>query len=152
MKPDEVRSAVQVFLALVRDTVLTAEAAESTLPLVLDRLALAKHYTPEPTYSPFEAPAAEYDSIRSLVAQRFPNLGLYPVADASGAPGDAVADVGDAHDDLADIYGDLCTVEAAWARGEPGRALELFGSTFQFHWGKHLRELQLYLHARATQR
>jgi hypothetical protein len=149
MDEEQVRAAVQGFLALVRDSELTPEQAEAALPPALDRLALAVHYTPKPNFAALTAPSEEYESRRALVARRFPDLGCYPIADASADPGvEQGRMVGDAADDLADIYGDLCTVETLWAAGDSARALESLGSNFAYHFGRHLRELQLYLHVR----
>jgi hypothetical protein len=61
MTSDEIRSAVLVFIHLMRDTRLINDEVESTLPLVLDRLALASHYTPEFDYAAYPGGGPEYE-------------------------------------------------------------------------------------------
>jgi hypothetical protein len=55
---------------------------------------------------------------------------------------------GDAIDDLADIVQDL--EEVIWRFENVGSedGLWHFKSLYRMHWGRHLRELSLYLHAK----
>jgi hypothetical protein len=96
MTAAEIRSAVEGFLTLVTDTKLSDEEAERTLPLILDRLALAVHFTPDATFEGYPESRDEYDAWRPRIGKRFPQLGFYPIADAGGEPGVEEATVGDA--------------------------------------------------------
>ncbi len=145
MTRDEIRSAVAVFIELVRDEILTCDEAELTLPLVLDTLALAARELPDPDHQYVQASAAPYEATRELVAARFPNLGLYNTVQPLPVGGVEI-ETGDAIDDLADIYGDLAIFESQWRSQGPDAALRTLSANYDIHWGRHLRELQLYLH------
>ena len=56
--------------------------------------------------------------------------------------------VGDALDDVADIAHDLKEVLGRWESTSEADAIWYLRMGFETHWGKHLRSLQLYLHAR----
>jgi hypothetical protein len=124
--------AARHFLSVVweGDTPSDAELSEA-----LDRLVAAYHTTPDADVSDsdLEAPTQDGASLYKEVSERFPDYGLYPVADPSASIGDAMG-MGDAIDDLADITLDMREVvwladqltldEAHWA----------FRLHF-FHWG-----------------
>ena len=57
---------------------------------------------------------------------------------------------GDAIDDLADIAGDLEEVLRRFEHSGKNAGDWYFRMLFEIHWGRHLRELQLYLHAKLT--
>jgi hypothetical protein len=54
--------------------------------------------------------------------------------------------VGDAIEDIADIVGDLKEVLWCFKHTSENDALWNFHNYFKIHWGRHLRDLQLYLH------
>ena len=84
--------------------------------------------------------------VSSQVAERFPAYGYYPVADPAASPGEA-AMTGDAIDDLLDIT--LAMREVVWRAENLGVADAVWYFRLDyFHWGRHARELALYLHAR----
>lgn len=122
--------------------------SDATLAAALDRLLAAYHDAPDanPSYSELEAPRENGTLLYKALAERFPDYGLYPVADPAGELGEAVM-VGDAIDDLADITLDIR--EVIWLADNvgPDDAYWSFRLHF-FHWGRHARELSLYLHAR----
>nr|NUR37992.1 DUF5063 domain-containing protein [Sphingomonas sp.] len=80
------------------------------------------------------------------VAERFPELGHYAVAEPPELP-PKEAMVGDAIDDLADIVRDLQEVVWRAEHQSENDARWYFRLLFQIHWGRHLRELSLYLHS-----
>ena len=137
--------AARHFLALVWDR---APPAEPALAEALDRLASAYHATPDspPAELDPEPPAQDWAALQAAVAERFPELGFYAVADPLAPPESPVM-LADAIDDIADITRDLR--EVVWRAETLGTSDgEWCFRLLYFHWGRHLRELALYLHAR----
>ena len=133
--------------------------SDRELARALDELAITYHEAPEGDLGEDDAerPTAEqparpkaYDNWKKLygeLAARFPNYGYYATADPT-QPVVEAAMVGDAIDDLADIVGDL--EDVVWRSENIGSddAHWHFKFHYQAHWGMHLRELSLYLHAK----
>lgn len=121
---------------------------DGELLAALDRLVAAYHDTPDDdaSESDAEGPREEWKCVYDAVAARFPDYGLYALADPLASLG-GVAMTGDAVDDLADITLDMR--EVLWL-AEHVSAADAHWSfrLFFFHWGRHARELSLYLHAR----
>ena len=89
----------------------------------------------------------EYSSIRTKVEQRFPDLGLYNTAlDVSNKIGETKLATGDAIDDITDITLDLLRVEWRFQNTSKNDALWYCENLYTSHFGRHLRNLQLYLH------
>ena len=136
----------------VLDLILQDELpTDATLAQALDDLALAYHDTPEGTPAPGnqDPPARDQAALRAIIGARFPDFGFYTVMldpldmDMSG---DKIG-VGDAIDDLVDIAGDLA--EAVWRFDHLGAGdAYWFLHLLHYHWGRHMRDLSLYLHAR----
>lgn len=120
------------------------------LARALDELALVVHDTPEgePVDSEAEPPGGDYDALYARLSARFPDLGHYPVADPASAPGEQGALVGDAIDDLADIAGELEELSWRFDHLGPSDACWHLHFTYRAHWGRHLRDLSSYLHAK----
>jgi len=116
----------------------------------LDSLAMAYHQTPEgdPANDGAAPPCRDYQERRASLARRFPDYGYYAAADPT-EPINEKAMVGDAIDDLADISADLEEVIWRFQNLGPDDAHWHFRFLFEIHWGMHLRELSLYLHAKA---
>ncbi|WP_426261726.1 hypothetical protein [Sphingomonas sp. DC1100-1] len=114
----------------------------------LDRLLARSHDIPFADCSDEDRdpPKIDIPALYQEVAVRFPDLGMYPVADPL-APLDDDKMMADAIDDIADITRDLR--EVIWREAHLGvdDANWYFRIMF-FHWGRHARELSLYLHAR----
>ena len=94
-----------------------------------------------------DPPENEYREIRKIVEKRFPNLGYYnsPENICEKIPSSQMV-LGDGIDDISDIVGDL--KDALWYFENTSKANALWHTqeSFRSHWGRHLRELQLYLH------
>ncbi|SFS03829.1 protein of unknown function [Sphingomonas jatrophae] len=120
--------------------------------MALDRLLAAVHDVPEAEPADAEVARTDRDwtSVYGQIATRFPAYGLYAVSSPL-ALGEA-AMTGDAIDDLADLTEDLR--EVLW-RGEqsgPDDAAWYLRFMYEAHWGRHARELALFLHARLSER
>ncbi len=96
---------VRSFLALLRDG---ESPSDMELAGALDRLAVAYHDAPAGQAADDERDAPETDFMESYAAlgKRFPEFGLYAVADPTEPLNDEPM-VGDAIDDLADIVREL---------------------------------------------
>lgn len=139
--------AARHFLSVVWDGDAPSDAA---LLAALDRLVAAYHKTPDvgPSDTELEAPRSRGPSFEKEVGGRFPDYGFYPVSDPAASPGDEKAAMtGDAIDDLVDLTLDMR--EVVWLAEHVGAddAHWSFRLLF-FHWGRHARELALYLHGR----
>lgn len=121
---------------------------DAVLALALDELALAFHDVPEGRAATGieEPPRRDGAGLRTIISARFPDYGYYAIVEPLELTPDGVG-IGDAIDDLVDIAGDLA--EAVWRFDHLGADdAHWFLRLLHFHWGRHLRELSLYLHAR----
>ena len=150
MKRDEIKDSIEFFLKVVAGSG-TDDEREANLLLALDRLALSYHFAnfkfDEKDYP--EPPHRTYQAMREVVSATFPNLGYYNVAaDISEKIVESLTNVGDAIDDICDIAGELENVLWCWDNTTVDNALWHFRFGYESHWGKHLRDLQLYLYAK----
>ena len=114
----------------------------------LDALALAYHYLPkgEPA-GEADPPKVDYPALCRSLKARFPDLGCYSSADhCEDLESEPL--VGDAIDDLADIVRDLNQILWRFDRFGADDAHWYLRFMFRAHWGRHLRHLSLYLHAK----
>jgi hypothetical protein len=132
------------FLAVVTEG---EPPSDEQLARSLDQLALAYHDCPQGSPADAEPGGPDFLPKYSEVGARFPDFGYYASADPTTAL-DEKPTVGDAIDDLVDIVRDLR--EVSWRHDVLGAddAHWHFRFLFQIHWGRHLRDLSLYLHAR----
>lgn len=115
----------------------------------LDALAMAYHAMPEVAASDqgLDPPETDYNATRVRLVQRFPTLGLYPVAD----PLDGTSLMSDAIDDIADIADNMTEILWRWDNlGADDAHWHLHA--YHAHWGRHLRDLQSLLHAALFER
>lgn len=115
----------------------------------LDELAMVVHDTPEgePADSDADPPEEDYPAIYAHLSARFPEFGSYPSVD----PGDAVGALpvtGDAIDDLADIVQEIEALCWRFDHHGPQDAGWHLHLLYRVHWGRHLRDLSSYLHAK----
>lgn len=122
---------------------------KQTLKQLLSRLSLATVNLSRP--SKWEAPdnyvPPNDEDIRASIGVRFPEFGYYnSVSEVVSNIGSVKCDVGDAVDDVLDIYKDLR--ESVWCYDNIGakEGINYLVSSYFYHWGRHLRDLQLYLH------
>jgi len=126
--------------------------SDEQLARALDELTMAYHEAPEgdPADEDVEPPSREYEQYKRRYAElgaKFPDYGYYSVADWT-EPLSKESVIADAIDDLADIEGDLD--EVIWRAENLGvdDAHWYFRFLYNIHWGRHLRELSLYLYGR----
>lgn len=136
--------AARRFLSVVWDDDIPSDEA---LLAALDRLVFAYHDTPEvEPDTELEAPRSGGPALYKQVAARFANYGLYPVSDPAASIEDAEG-MGDAIDDLMDLTLDMR--EVVWLADQAGQNDAHWSFRLHyFHWGRHARELSLYLHSR----
>lgn len=144
----DITETIKEFLSLVLDD--ESELDEPNLLIAaLDKLAYSIihiNYVFDETDFP-ESPEQNYQLIRKKVQKRFPTLGYYNVAqDISDNLEKSIVVVGDAIDDISDIVVDLSEVMWCFENTSENDALWHYQNSYKTHWGKHLRELQLYLH------
>ena len=121
---------------------------EAILLRALDKLLSRSHDVPFANCAECDdqPPQMGGSALYRKAAERFPDLGMYPVSD----PLKPIEDdrmLADAIDDLADMTRDLS--EVLWRDENLGSddAAWCFRLLY-FHWARHARELSLYLHAR----
>lgn len=151
MAPDDLRNALAAFVTLpVRAVGLTTAERHRELSLALDRLGAIIHFADAPD-DETEYPAIETVPYKERYARwqsAFPGFGPYNMAlPVIGLPTEATFASGDPYDDLADLSGDLQGVLDRWDCNSHSDAMAHL-RLLHFHWGAHLRWLQLYLHER----
>ncbi len=146
----DIRAAVSEFLELLEHGRGEVKANVSALEIALDRLALAYHFS-EDVFDDVDQPDppdTDRDRLRRLAVERFPGFGYYNVpGEITEKIMEAEMVVGDALDDVVDIARDLSDVAWRWEHTSAKDALWHFRFGYEHHWGWHLRNLQLYLHA-----
>jgi hypothetical protein len=150
MTRSDIYQAIDEFLLLIEQGKPSVEEAEEALPKLLDQLALAYHFAetafdnndyPDP-------PDDDFTALYKILGKRFPNYGYYHTCEFSEPTKPEASYMGDAIDDIADITRELRDVHWRWKNTSEADALWHFRFMFQSHWGRHLRELQLYLYSR----
>jgi len=122
--------------------------ADEKLLQTLDCLIAAYYSTPagDVTGDDIDPPTQDGSSLYREIADRFPQYGLYPIADPSAAYDDALM-MADAIDDLTDITRDMR--EVVWLAEHVSIDDAHFAFRLHFlHWGQHARGLAYYLHDR----
>jgi len=94
-----------------------------------------------------DPPKRNYAEIRAQIAPNFPKFGLYNcAAEIDGNIGESKLSVGDSIGDIVEILNDLYDISWRFENTSAGDALFYFELGFRSHWGRHARELQLYIH------
>lgn len=149
----QIKETIFRFVRLVEEGCGSPEENEKELIFLLDALAYAIHHV-EYTFDETEYPGPgkkTYDADRILVQQRFADYGYYNmVEEVVTKICETGIMVGDAIDDIADIYGELKETLWRWDNNSEADGLWYFHDFYIFHWQYHLRNLQLYLLARAN--
>ena len=146
---DLVVTRIRDFLSGVDDTSQSESDSIDALIAALDGLAVSIHavrFESDETDYP-EPPTQDHKATWQRVAARFPKFGYYnSPLDISEKIAETTLAVGDAVGDVAEIYDDLQEVLWRFENTSQADALFHFQLGFRTHWGRHLRELQLYAH------
>jgi hypothetical protein len=146
--PQEIRDAIEEFIALLENSAIPAEERMQRLRRSLDLLALLQHdvsYVFDERDYP-DAPRKEHKAIRQVVSARFPGLGYYNIpSSVTQHIAESSMDVGDAIDDIGDIAIELYEVLWRLDHTSTDDALWYFANSYFTHWEHHVRELQLCL-------
>lgn len=150
MTQEEIKSTIDNFFWVI-NCEMPSDSRELELQKALDKLALSIHhaagYFDENSYP--DPPPKEYPFLRGQISPKFPDCGYYNGAhEISEKVAESSVSVGDAIDDICDIAGDLEEVLWRWENTSSDDALWHLRESFGWHWGKHLRDLQLYLYAK----
>jgi hypothetical protein len=145
----ELRRAIEAYVDVVESLTLTPEDRLARLPAALDLLAVAvcdiRYDFDEAEYP--DDPSEDFQAIYKIVGRRFPSLGYYNTASSiTREIGESKVLVGDGIDDIVDILLDLKGVLWRFDNTSVDDALWHLNHDYQYHWGWHLRNLQLYLH------
>lgn len=95
----------------------------------------------------YQTPPTNYTALSAAAARAFPDLGWYPVVD----PRETIEQdpsLADAIDDIADIANDLSEVLWRLENTSIEDAIWYFRFSYETHWGDHLHQLRVYLHAK----
>jgi hypothetical protein len=140
-------AAARSFLKLIEEG---SVPSSRELLRALDGLAMTYHETPEgdPAEGEAEPPRYDYKARCASLGKRFPDYGYYVLSNPS-EPITEEGILGNAIDDLAGISDDLQEVIWRFEHFGPEDAHWHFRFLFEIHWGMHLRELSVYLHATA---
>lgn len=147
---NDIRGSIFSYINLIEGGSVVPESNLQVLEVALDSLALSYRFaTLEINKDDFsEAPSADYQYLRRLAAERFPQLGFYNMPNLiTSSIAEAEVLVCDALDDVADIAVELYEVAWRWDNTSSSDALWHFRFGYESHWGDHLRYLQLYIHA-----
>ena len=148
MTGEDIKASIEEYFETIEGDIPSDERLAS-LCLALDRLAVAVHFAGNVFDDrPFrDARVREYSVVRDIVSPNFPELGYYNVVlDIADKIAETGLAVGDGIDDVCDIARDLEEVLWRWQNTSIDDALWYFKESYGWHWGKHLRDLQLYLH------
>jgi hypothetical protein len=149
---DQLKLTLRKFTELIesKENVLSQDALEDKLTSILDEIAHLRHLVryefDETDYSEFEGIGEQF---RAEIEKKFKDVGYYNSLEhvSTNLLQTAVL-AGDAIDDILDIYKDLKEVLWRWENTSRNDAVWFFQDSFQGHWGRHLRDLQLYLHCK----
>lgn len=136
-------------LGVVEDASRPESEAIEALEAALDGLVECVHgirFEFDSTEYP-EPPRKDPKATYQRVAQRYPSFGLYNMPRAvSDKISTTELTVGDAVSDVAEICDDLQEILWRFQHTSEADALFHFQLGYRSHWGRHLRELQLYVH------
>jgi len=146
---DTVAARIQAFLDVVNDSLRSEVDAIEALMAALDDLAVCVHGVTfkfdAAEYA--EPPAKEHKTTYQRVGARYPSFGYYNTPlDVSEKISETTLAIGDAVSDVAEIYDDLKEILWRFQNTSEADALFHFQLGYRSHWGRHMRDVQLYAH------
>jgi hypothetical protein len=146
---ERIVTAIDAYLSLLRDGA-ERQPTLSDLARALDDLVMVYHDTPDVGPDSDElGERVEERPLREQASRAFPELGMYALVEPEGGP-DQQCGMSDAIDDLAEIAVDLTEILWLFEHRSHNDAVWEFRLGYQSHWGRHLHELRIYLHALAA--
>ena len=147
---ERIGTAIRDYLALLEPRDGVGNPSLYDLAKALDALVQVYHHTADvETDTDDLGPRVEERSLLDKAAAAFPDLGLYALVEPDGGP-DQLCGMSIATGDLAEIAVDLIEVLELFDLDRPNDAIWSFCWGYRFHWGRHLHELRVYLHALAA--
>jgi hypothetical protein len=148
--PADVRASISAAIQSYLDALEGKHGATLyDLAKALDGLVIAYHNTPdvEPdTTEASPAPWIEEKPIIHAAAAAFPELDWYALVDPEDGQDQQIG-MSLAVGDLAEIAADLHEVMWLFENASHNDAVWQFRWGYQFHWGRHLHGIRLYLHS-----
>ena len=146
-----ITSAINEYLRLLQREPADTLKELGELARAMDRLVLCYHDTPDvgPETTDSEAPRVDEVPFIERASAAFPDLDWYALVDPEGGPDQQVG-MSIAVGDLVEIAVDLLEVLWLFDNASENDALWQFRWGYQNHWGRHLHELRVYLHALAA--
>jgi hypothetical protein len=151
MERKDIFDAVRDFFTLLNSPNKNEDSLDNLRALVrvLDNLAWVYHFVSyefdEQASDPPTHDSQIYITMRNLAESKFPMLGHYSTVALLEVPASEMMR-GDALDDLADIACELHGVLWRLENTSEDDALWQFQFGYDSHWGKHMRDLQVYLY------
>ena len=148
---ERITSVINEYLAVLQRKSVDTLKELGDLARAMDRLVLCYHDTPDvgPDTTNSEAPRVDKAPFIERATAAFPELGWYALVDPEGDPGQQVG-MSIAVGDLVEIAADLMEVLWLFDNASENDAIWQFRWGYQNHWGRHLHELRVYLHALAA--
>jgi hypothetical protein len=151
--PTDVRANIDAAIRTYLDVLHGKRGRELyDLASALDHLVMTYHNTDSVTPDTVEAsPAPRVDEkpIIDAASTAFPDLGWYALVDPEEGQDQEIG-MSIAVGDFAEIAADLEEVLWLFENASHNDAVWQFRWGYQFHWGRHLHELRLYLHSLAA--
>ena len=148
---EQITGAINGYLAVLKRPAGDSLRSLGELARALDQLVMCYHATPdiEPDTVESPAPRADEASLTEAVRAAYPELGWYALVDPDG---DTDQEIGltIATGNLSEIAVDLLEVLWLFDNASENDAVWEFRLGYQTHWGRHLHELRVYLHALAA--
>ena len=148
---ERITSAISEYLLVLQRKPVDSLKELGELARTMDRLVMCYHETPdvEPDTTGSEGPREDEASLIEVATAAFPDLGWYALVDPADGPDQQVG-MSIAVGDLAEIAADLKEVLWLFDNASANDAVWQFRWGYQHHWGRHLHELRVYLHALAA--
>jgi hypothetical protein len=148
---EHITSAIQHYLSLLQNRESDGVDRLAELARALDQLVMTYHATEDvglDTEDHF-GPRSDEQSYAEGAAAAFAELGWYALVEPDGDQDQEVG-LSIATGDLAEIAVDLDEVLWLFDNASENDAIWQFRWGYQFHWGKHLHEIRVYLHSLAA--
>ncbi len=146
-----ITSAINEYLVVLQRKPVDNLRALGQLARAMDRLVMCYHDTLDvgPDTTDSEAPQVDEAQLIEVATAAFPDLGWYALVDPEDGPDQQVG-MSIAVGDLVEVAADLMEVLWLFDNASENDAIWQFRWGYQNHWGRHLLELRVYLHALAA--